>query len=96
MNVAVYARVSTDWQAEHGYSLETQVEGCVKLANEIGATTIQKYVDDGYSGAYLERPALDKLRDALHAKMFDAVVCYVDQFYSISEQYGRQFGDVCK
>lgn len=77
MNVAVYARVSTDWQAEHGYSLETQVEGCLKTAAEIGATTIQKYVDDGYSGAYLERPALDKLRDALANKMFDAVVCYV-------------------
>ncbi len=77
MNVAVYARVSTDWQAEHGYSLETQVDGCLKTARELGATTIQKYVDDGYSGAYLERPALDKLRDALQAKMFDAVVCYV-------------------
>ncbi|MBQ7499084.1 MAG: recombinase family protein [Selenomonas sp.] len=69
--------MSTDWQAEHGYSLDTQVEGCVKLAKELGASTIQKYVDDGYSGAYLERPALDKLRDALQAKMFEAVVCYV-------------------
>ena len=77
MNAAIYARVSTDWQAEHGFSLQTQVEGCVALAKKLGATTIKKYVDDGYSGAYLERPALDSLRVALREKMYDIIVCYV-------------------
>lgn len=32
---AIYARVSTDWQAEHGYSLETQVSACEKYAADI-------------------------------------------------------------
>lgn len=76
MNIALYARVSTDWQAEHGYSLDTQVDACTAKAYEIGADTIKNYVDDGYSGAYLERPALETLRDALHDKLYDAVVCY--------------------
>lgn len=76
MNVAIYARVSSDIQAEQGYSLGAQIEDCKKKAEELGATLIKEYVDDGYSGAYLERPALDSLRDALRNKMFNAVICY--------------------
>ena len=76
MNAAIYARVSTDWQAERGYSLETQVQECRKKANEIGADSVKEYVDDGYSGAYLERPAMDSLREAVRNKLFDAVICY--------------------
>ena len=76
MNIAVYARVSTAQQAEHGYSLETQIEACRKKAVEMGAVTIKEYVDDGYSGAYLERPALDSLRDAVAQKLHDAVIIY--------------------
>ena len=76
MNVAIYVRVSTDIQAEHGYSLETQLEACRKRAAAIGATTIKEYVEDGHSGAYIDRPALNEMRDAIHAKMYDAVICY--------------------
>lgn len=76
MNIAVYARVSTAQQAEHGYSLETQIEACRKKAVEMGAVTIKEYIDDGYSGAYLERPALDSLRDAVAQKLHDAVIIY--------------------
>ena len=76
MNAAVYARVSTDLQAEKGYSLQTQIEACTQKAKEMGAVAIKTYVDDGYSGSYLERPALDKLRDALDAKLYDMVVIY--------------------
>lgn len=76
MNVAIYARVSTSAQAEKGYSLATQVEACRKKAEELGAESIKEYIDDGYSGAYLERPALDSLRDALSAKLHDCVIIY--------------------
>ena len=73
---AIYARVSTDWQAEHGYSLETQVSACEKYAHDLGASTITNYIDDGFSGAYLERPRLDALRDALQARIYDYVIVY--------------------
>lgn len=76
MNIAIYARVSTAQQAEHGYSLATQIEACEQRAAELGATSIKRYVDDGYSGAFLERPALDNLRDALSARIHDAVIIY--------------------
>ena len=76
MNVAIYARVSTQQQVEHGYSLETQIEACTKKAEELGATSVKVYRDDGYSGAYLERPALDDLRDAVAQKLHDVVIIY--------------------
>ena len=76
MNAAIYVRVSTQQQAEHGYSIETQIDACRKKATEMGATSVKIYKDDGYSGAYLERPALDELRDAVGAKLHDVVIIY--------------------
>ena len=72
-SAAIYARVSTDAQAEKGRSIETQVEACRALAKD---ARIVEYIDDGYSGAYLERPALARLRDALADGLHDAVICY--------------------
>ena len=43
---------------------------------ELGATSVKNYIDDGYSGAYLERPALDNLRDAVAQKLHDCIVIY--------------------
>lgn len=76
MNAAIYARVSTAGQAEHGYSLATQIEACKRKAHEIGIENTVNYIDDGYSGAYMERPALDKLRDALAVGAHDTVIVY--------------------
>ena len=74
MNAAICARVSTDWQAEHGYSIQTQLEECRAKAASIGASVVKEYVDDGYSGGFLECPALDALRDALPSGIFDVVI----------------------
>ena len=74
MNAAIYARVSTTQQAEHGYSLQTQIDACRKKLKEIGVTSSKVYSDDGFSGAYLERPALDRLRDDL--SLYDIVIVY--------------------
>lgn len=76
MNAAIYARVSTDAQAEYGYSLGAQIADCTSKAKEMGATFIKEFIDDGYSGAYLERPALESLRASLRAGMFSLVVVY--------------------
>lgn len=57
----VYARVSTDDQAKHGYSLDSQVERCVQKAyNKFGISSdeIIALVEEGYSGDDPERPAL--------------------------------------
>jgi site-specific DNA recombinase len=79
MKVALYARVSTERQAERG-TIGSQL---AVLRERVTATghqlirLISAYVDDGHSGGHsggrLDRPGLDALRDA--AGLFEAVWC---------------------
>jgi site-specific DNA recombinase len=64
--VALYARVSTERQAEQQTS-EQQVARLRAYAQQRGwpLDEAHLYRDEGYSGATLNRPALDRLRDAL-------------------------------
>jgi site-specific DNA recombinase len=72
--VAVYARVSTDAQATKG-TIGSQLEALRSHMASIGAVVVASYVDDGYSGATLDRPGLDELRDAAEAGIFDELWC---------------------
>jgi site-specific DNA recombinase len=76
MRVAIYIRVSSDTQAENGYSLETQLEACRAKAFSIDATSLVVFSDDGYSGEFLERPEMERLRSCINTNEFDAVVMY--------------------
>ncbi|MBP2649487.1 MAG: Resolvase protein [Firmicutes bacterium] len=74
--VAVYVRVSTAEQAETGYSLGTQLKACRKRAVMLGAVQIEEFVDDGYSGEFIDRPALTQLRKMLSNDEVSAVIVY--------------------
>jgi site-specific DNA recombinase len=69
-------RVSTDEQAEKGYSLSHQRARCRERAIELGASKVQEYADEGVSGSLLDRPGLAALRRAVRAKAIDLVVVY--------------------
>jgi hypothetical protein len=69
---ALYARVSTDKQREEA-TIESQIVELKKQIAAAGHTLVKEYIDDGHSGAYLDRPALDELRAALKTDIFDAV-----------------------
>lgn len=71
----LYARVSTDEQAEKGYSLPTQLEAGQKYAAEHEFIVVAEIQDD-YSGAKLNRPGLDRLREMINRREADAVICY--------------------
>src|SRR5688572_9310659 len=61
--VILYARVSTDEQARSGYSLAQQLEALREYAAREGYEVLEEVVDPGQSGASLERPGMDRVRD---------------------------------
>ena len=74
MKVAIYARVSTERQAERG-TIGSQVAALRDQVSAAGHQLISEFIDDGHSGTRLDRPGLDALRDAAEAGLFDAVWC---------------------
>lgn len=64
--VVAYVRVSSEHQAQTATS-EQQVELLQAYARQHGwlLQPVQIYRDEGYSGARLDRPALDRLRDGV-------------------------------
>lgn len=76
MRVAGYPRVSTNEQADDGYSIEEQIDSIQKWCKDRGYTpaVIEPYVDDGYSAKDLKRPGITKLIDDVKAKKYDMVV----------------------
>jgi site-specific DNA recombinase len=74
MKAAIYARVSTERQAERG-TIGSQVEALRAHVAGTGAEPAGEYCDDGCSGARLDRPGLDALRDAAEAGLFEVVYC---------------------
>src|SRR5688572_8476433 len=63
----LYARVSTDEQVRSGYSLAQQIEALRAYAAQAGYEVLEEVVDPGQSGASLERPGMDLVRDLVAA-----------------------------
>ena len=61
------ARVSTDEQARSGYSLAQQLEAMREYAARDGYEVLEEIQDPGQSGASLERPGMDRVRDLVAA-----------------------------
>jgi site-specific DNA recombinase len=78
MRVAIYGRVSTGHQVEH-QTIEQQLE---RLREHVGGHAAEGWSldarhvfrDDGYSGAALARPGLDRLRDAVRNRELDRIL----------------------
>jgi site-specific DNA recombinase len=74
---AFYARVSTARQ-EQEKTIASQLEALVGAASALGLEVPdeRRYVDEGLSGARLDRPALDALRDHAADGLLDVVFVY--------------------
>jgi site-specific DNA recombinase len=75
MRAAIYARVSTTRQAQT-QKTDQQLERLKAYAEQRGWTLEEDllYLDEGYSGASLNRPGLDALRDAAAMAEFEVVL----------------------
>jgi site-specific DNA recombinase len=73
--LAIYARVSTARQEEEEI-IKTQLSAVREFAKQHGYTIVQEYMDDGWSGDILARPQLDKLRQDVSKKIWQAVLVY--------------------
>jgi DNA invertase Pin-like site-specific DNA recombinase len=66
--------VSTEAQADRG-TIGSQLGLLREHIGAAGDELVGEYVDDGYSGARLDRPGLDALRDAAEAGLIERVWC---------------------
>jgi site-specific DNA recombinase len=74
--VALYARVSTEMQAEEGFSIEAQLNEMRAYAAQRGWRVVAEFVDAGISGSTMERPGLRALLEAAQAHQFDVVLVH--------------------
>src|SRR4051812_42862796 len=73
LRIALYARVSTDEQKE-GQTIDSQIAEIETFARQQAWQIIGVYKDEGWSGALMARPELDRLRDDAEKGAFQAVV----------------------
>ncbi|MDP7980999.1 recombinase family protein [Bacillus sp. WLY-B-L8] len=76
MKCAIYRRVSTDMQAEKGFSLEAQKMRLEAYAQSQGWDIVGDYMDDGYSAKDMNRPELQRLLTDMKEKRFDVILVY--------------------
>jgi len=75
--IAIYVRWSTDEQGS-GTTLEVQLQACQHYLQSRGWIPQDNliFIDDGYSGSTLRRPAMDEMRQAVIDGCIDGVVVH--------------------
>jgi site-specific DNA recombinase len=74
--VAIYARVSTEEQAQEGFSIAAQQDKMFAFCKAQGWAVADAYVDEGVSGARLDRPQLHRLRQDARDRKFELVLVW--------------------
>jgi site-specific DNA recombinase len=89
IRAAFYARVSGEQQAA-AHTIESQIAALSERASTDGmpVPTERQFVDDGFSGASLIRPALDRLRDLVNVGAIDRI--YVHSPDRLARNYAYQ------
>src|SRR5215469_5599757 len=75
MRAALYARVSSERQ-EKEHTIGSQLEALRGYAAQNGMEIVEEFTDERYSGARLDRPALDCMRDLAEHRAFEVLLTY--------------------
>ena len=88
-NAAIYARVSSDKQREEN-TIASQTAALIAFASEQQFEVPREWIfeDDGYSGASLIRPGLERVRDLAAEGLIQAVLVYAPD--RLSRRYAHQ------
>ena len=79
MNVAIYARYSSNSQREA--SIEEQIKVCKEFAERNNHTVVKEYCDNALTGTNDNRPSLQRLIKDCSMGFFDMVIVYsIDRF----------------
>jgi site-specific DNA recombinase len=86
---AIYARVSSEQQREE-HTIASQTAALIEFAKNHGLEVPQEWVfeDQGYSGATLERPGLERVRDLAAEGQIQVVLAYSPD--RLSRKYAYQ------
>lgn len=72
----LYIRVSTPHQEKEGYSIEAQKEKLAAYATAKDYEVYKTYIDGGFSGAKVDRPALKEMIEDIEDERLDVVIVY--------------------
>lgn len=88
-SAAIYARVSSAQQKEEN-TIDSQTAALIVFAQEHGYHVPQEWMfeDEGFSGASLERPGLERIRDLVAEGQLQAVLVYSPD--RLSRKYAYQ------
>ena len=76
MKTAIYIRVSTQEQAQEGYSIDAQTDRLQAYCQAKDWIIAGVYTDAGFSGSNINRPALQRLLNDVRAGLVDCVLVY--------------------
>lgn len=80
-NCYVYLRVSTDEQANEGFSIDNQKRACLDYAQMYGYHAKSVFEDGGKSGRTTDRPAFQEMLRVVKESPVEAVIIYkIDRF----------------
>jgi len=86
LRAAIYTRVSTEDQAKEGFSLDAQLDKLRSYCKARDWIIGGEYIDDGYSGRYIKRPAYNKMMQELD-KWDTLLVIKMDRIHRNSKNF---------